>query len=135
MRFHTAVNKFVFLACTNRPITVWEDAFDQKRPYLDISDAIGAFIFMMEKNRGRGEVFNVVTENMTVREVTDIIRTFIPNHRITFTKSPILNQMSYFTDDSKIRKIGFITRGNMRDGIRKTIEMLKSLNAQIRYEI
>ncbi len=130
IRFHTAINKFIFLACTNRPITVWEDALDQKRPYLDISDAIRAFMFMMEKNSGCGEIFNVITENATVREVIDILRIFTPNVRIAFTKSPILNQTSYFTDDSKIRKLGFMPEGNMTEGIRKTIELLKNLKVK-----
>ena len=33
MRFHTAVNKFVWQACVGEPLTVWRTAMDQKRPY------------------------------------------------------------------------------------------------------
>lgn len=127
MRFHTAVNKFIFLACTGRPLTVWEDALDQKRPYLYLPDAIRAFFFLMEKGRGKGEVFNVLTENATVRDLVDAIRSFISDAKITFTKSPLLNQLSYYTDDSKIRRLGFRPTGNLRKGIRETIEVLKGL--------
>ena len=40
MRFHTAVNKFVWQACLGEPVTVWRTAMDQRRPYLDLEDAV-----------------------------------------------------------------------------------------------
>ncbi|MEK6846227.1 MAG: NAD-dependent epimerase/dehydratase, partial [Nanoarchaeota archaeon] len=68
MRFHTAVNKFCYLAALNKPLTVWENALDQKRPYLGLNDAIRAFQFV-EKNGTPGELYNVLTENYTVRDM------------------------------------------------------------------
>lgn len=127
MRFHTAVNKFIFQACTGQPITVWDVALNQKRPYLYLPDAIQAFFFMMKEKQGSGEVFNVVTENLTVKEVVYTIKLFVPDLRITLTKSPLLNQMSYYTDDTKIRKLGFEPKGSLREGVRKTINYLQGL--------
>lgn len=126
MRFHTAVNKFIFQACTDQPITVWDTALDQKRPYLYLPDAIRAFFFMMEKGRGSGEVFNVVTANLTVREVVDTIKIYVPNLCIAFTKSPLLNQMSYYTDDTKIRKLGFQPEGSLMKGLKKQLTISKA---------
>ena len=48
MRFHTAINKFVWQACMGLPITVWRTALHQKRPYLDLSDAVRALRFQRE---------------------------------------------------------------------------------------
>ena len=39
MRFHTAVNKFCWQAVMGQEISVWETAYDQSRPYLDLFDA------------------------------------------------------------------------------------------------
>ena len=35
MRFHTAVNKFCWQSVLDKPLTIWETAYEQKRPYLD----------------------------------------------------------------------------------------------------
>jgi len=37
MRFHTAVNKFIFQVKLGRPITVWRTALHQRRPYLSLN--------------------------------------------------------------------------------------------------
>ena len=50
MRFHTAVNKFCWQAAMGIPLTVWETAINQKRPYLGVTDAIGAIKFIIENN-------------------------------------------------------------------------------------
>jgi len=126
MRFHTAVNKFVYLACMGRPLTVWENALDQKRPYLDLTDAINAFSFVLNKKETAGQIFNVLTENTTVQNVVDIIKEKIPNVGIELTKSPILNQTSYNVSPEKLIKLGFKYEGNMRQSIHDTISLFKT---------
>ena len=125
MRFHTAINKFVYLACFGKPLTVWENAVNQKRPYLDLRDGINAIFFALENKKTKGEIFNVVTINATVQEVINSIREFIPTLKIEYTKSPLINQMSYFTDDSKIRNLGFKYCGNLMEAIEETINLLR----------
>tara|TARA_B100000959_G_C14989293_1_gene627026 strand:- start:1736 stop:2674 length:939 start_codon:yes stop_codon:yes gene_type:complete len=127
MRFHTAINKFIFLACSNRPLKVWKTALNQKRPYLDLRDAVKAIVFMLEREKLNGEVYNVVTANMELSETIDAIKEFIPGIKIEFTDSPLINQMSYFTDSEKLKKLGFGYTGNLRDGIKQTISLLNSL--------
>ena len=126
MRFHTAVNKFVFQACMGLPLTVWKDAYDQYRPYLDLSDAVQAFQLMMEPGLGNGEVYNVLTENHTVRQLVNIIRSYVPDVNIVFTKAPILNQTSYYVDCSKIRRLGFEPKGNLSKSIKDTVDLMRS---------
>ena len=48
IRFHTAVNKFCLQSATNKPLTIWKTAMYQKRPYLDINDAIRCFSFIIK---------------------------------------------------------------------------------------
>ncbi len=125
MRFHTAVNKFCFLASNNQPLTVWDKAQEQKRPYLDLGDAIRAIFFGIDNEKTKNELFNVVTKNLTVNDMVNTIKEFIPNLKITITQSPLLNQQSYVTDDSKIRALGFTYTGDLRKAIGETIQLLK----------
>ena len=74
MRFHTAVNKFVWQACMGEPITVWRTAMNQKRPYLELGDAVRALGFILEKDLFDGQVYNVLTDNCTVGQIVDVIR-------------------------------------------------------------
>ena len=54
MRFHTAVNQFCWRAVAGRPIEVWRTASHQFRPYLDLSDAVRAMIFMLRRRQFDG---------------------------------------------------------------------------------
>ncbi len=126
MRFHTAVNKFCYLAALNKPLTVWENALDQKRPYLGLNDAIRAFQFV-EKQGKPGELYNVLTENYTVRDMVEAIKSFIPEVKIQLTKSPILNQKSYFVSDKKFRELGFVPQDKVRECIGETLKLFRSI--------
>lgn len=128
MRFHTAVNKFCWQAVTNQSISVWETAYEQKRPYLDLVDAIQTIKFVIENSLFNGEVYNVVTENKTVKDVLEVIQKFIPKIDIEFVNTRIMNQLSYDTSNEKLKKLDFKFTGNMEIGVRHTIELLKSMN-------
>lgn len=127
MRFHTAVNKFCYLTSLNRPVTVWENALDQKRPYLGLNDAIRAYEFIESKGVP-GELYNLVTANYTVRDIIEAIKQFAPGLKIEFTKSPILNQKSYNVSNEKIKSLGFEFRDKLADNIKETLDLLKSIN-------
>lgn len=60
MRFHTAVNKFCWQAIMGQPITVWRTAYDQKRPYLDLSDATRAIAFIIRNKIFDGKIYNIL---------------------------------------------------------------------------
>ena len=124
MRFHTAVNKFCWQATQGKPLTVWSTAFNQKRPYLDLSDAVRLIEFTIKKDLFDNQIYNILTENLTVREVTEVIKEFIPNLKIDFVDSKIMNQMSYEVSNKKIQDKGFLFEGGIRNGIKETISML-----------
>jgi len=128
MRFHTAVNKFCWQAAMGVPLTIWKTALNQKRPYLELDDAINSIIFFMKKNIFEGEIFNVVTCNATVNEIVTIIRKNVKKLDIEFVESQIMNQLSYNVSSSKINSKGFKFTGKLEIGILETIEMLKNLN-------
>ena len=125
IRFHTAVNKFTWQALTGKPISVWKTAFKQRRPYLYIGDCVKAVNFILEKNIFDGEIYNVLTSNFTVEDIVTAIKTFVPDLRINFVDSKIMNQLSYDVADKKFRSLGFEPTGELLAGVEETIKHLK----------
>lgn len=129
MRFHTAVNKFIWQACVGEPLSVWRTALDQKRPYLELGDAVDAIRFVLRTDLFDNEIYNVLTDNVTVREITDVIRKHIPTLGIELVESQIMNQLSYTVDKSKFESHGFRFKGDLDQAIGDSIRLLKPLAA------
>ena len=128
MRFHTAVNKFCWQATMGQPITVWNTAYDQKRPYLDLLDASRAIIHIIENDIFDGRIYNVLTQNSTVRQVIDTIREFVPILEVEFVDNKIMNQLSYEVLCDRFKSKGFVFSGDLKRGIKETILLLKNAN-------
>ena len=128
MRFHTAVNKFCWQASMGIPITVWKTAYDQKRPYLDLYDASKAIMFIIQNDVFDGRIYNILTSNSTVREITDMIKEFVPSLEIEFVDNRIMNQLSYEVLCDRFKSKGFIFTGNLKRGVKETIDLLKNSN-------
>ena len=126
MRFHTAVNKFCWQASMGIPITVWKTAYDQKRPYLDLKDASRAMTFIIQNDIFDGEIYNVLTLNSTVREVVETIKEFEPSLKVEFVDNQIMNQLSYEVLCDKFKAKGFVFSGNLKEGIKDSISLLKN---------
>lgn len=126
MRFHTAVNKFCWQAAMNRPITVWSTAIDQKRPYLGLDDACNFLGFVIKNDLFDNNLYNVVTENYTVRDVVDSIRRHIPALDIQYVDSLIMNQLSYHVSSDKIKAKSFQFGDDLHTAIRETLMLLRS---------
>ena len=127
MRFHTAVNKFVWLACMNKSLTLWDSAINSKRPYLGLSDAIRAYEFI-EKHGKPGELYNVLTKNYTVNEVVEAIRKHKPDLKVVITKSPLLNQKSYEVGDDKFRALGFEIKDDIIEFLGEEIRLFETID-------
>lgn len=124
MRFHTAVNKFCWQAAMGRPLTVWRTAYDQRRPYLDLGDAVRAVSFVIERRMFDGRVYNAVTVNSTVREVTDTIRRHVPDLAINFVDSRAMNSLSYDVLNSRLTAAGFEMRSTLDQGVADILRLL-----------
>ncbi|MBW3583592.1 MAG: SDR family oxidoreductase [Euryarchaeota archaeon] len=127
MRFHTAVNKFCWLASLGKPLTVWRTAYEQRRPYLDLEDGVRAIAFAIEGDLFDNSVYNVVTANLTVRDIVEMIRTSIPDTEVGYVDTEIMNQHSYSVSAVRISGRGFYPQGDPRAGIHRTLELLKGV--------
>jgi nucleoside-diphosphate-sugar epimerase len=125
MRFHTAVNKFCWQAVTGQPLTIWRTALHQKRPYLELVDAIRAFIFIINNNLFTNEIFNIVTENLAVNDLIQLIKEHIPGITVGYVDTEIMNQLSYEVSTVKIKDHGFDFKGSIRNGVEETLRLLQ----------
>jgi len=126
MRYHTAVNKFCWQAIMKQPLAIWKTAFDQKRPYLDLVDAIRAIAFVIRKDLFDGRIYNVLTLNATVHDIVDCIREFVPDLQLSFVNSPIMNQLSYEVSCARFLDRGFVFSGDLRRGVGETVALLET---------
>lgn len=126
MRLHTVVNKFCWQAFANKPLTIWKTALHQKRPYLDLDDAIRAFHFAIKKNLFDNEIYNVLTLNTTINRIIKIIKKYDKKIQVEFVNSPIMNQLSYEVSNEKIKSLGFKFKGDIDQGIKDTLKLFKN---------
>jgi len=127
MRFHTAVNKFIWQACLGQELTVWKTALEQKRPYCDLNDCVAAIKHAIKEDAFDGEIYNILTANLTVSQVIDVIRKYIPDTAVKFVDSPIMNQLSYDVSPQKSIARGFVYKGSLDERVKETIAQLKNL--------
>jgi nucleoside-diphosphate-sugar epimerase len=125
MRFHTAINKFVWQACMGQPLTVWRTALDQKRPYLDLRDAVRAIRFFGARERLDNQIYNVLTDNETVGNIVERIRQHIPDVTVNLVESRIMNQLSYTVSNEKVRRAGFAFEGDLGRAIEASVKLLR----------
>ncbi len=129
MRFHTAVNKFCWQALTGQPVTVWRTALHQRRPYLDLGDAVDALAFILNRHLYDRRVYNVLTVNATVDDILQIISRHVPDLAVRFVDTEIMNQLSYHVSCDRFRGLGFAFQGDLERGIAETIGMLKGVRS------
>jgi UDP-glucose 4-epimerase len=124
MRFHTAINKFCWLAATGRPITVWKENYEQVRPYLGLSDAAAALRHVMFNDIPRNTKYNVLSANYKLCDLVDLIKRHKPDLEINMVDTPLLNQYSYNVSDDKIKSTGLRTMWGIDDVIENMLNRI-----------
>lgn len=126
MRFHTAINKFVWQACMGLPLTVWRTALHQHRPYLELGDAVRAIRFFIQKNHFDNQIYNVLTTNATVNEIVERIRALVPDTQVNLVDNRIMNQLSYTVASEKVRALGFTFTGDLDASLAESVSLLRN---------
>ncbi|GGN91990.1 MULTISPECIES: NAD-dependent epimerase/dehydratase family protein [Haloarcula] len=126
MRFDTVVDKFALLAATGEPLTVYEGAENQKRPYLHVHDSVRSMLFAASE-LGDGEAYNVVGQNGRLQDVVDAIEKHFPEVDIGTTEAEQLNQLSYIVSDEKISSEGFETCYTLDQGVEELADKFRAL--------
>ena len=105
---------------------MWRTAYEQKRPYLDLADACRAIEHIIRNELFDGRVYDVVTVNLTVKDIVEQIRAFVPDLRVQMVDSPIMNQLSYEVDDRRFRATGFVPQGSLEQSIYAELSLLNT---------
>ena len=124
MRFHTAVNKFCWQAVMGQPLTIWNTALRQKRPYLSLVDAVAAVVFILQRELYKNRIYNVVTANLTPADLIQMIEKYAGGLEIQYTDSQIMNLLSYEVSSKQFMAEGFLYSGNIESDISETISLL-----------
>lgn len=132
MRFHTAVNKFVFQALNGLPITVWETALHQVRPYLSLTEACELLNFVIANRIFNRRRLNIVSDNLSVNDILEVIKLHVPAITIEFVNSKIMNQLSYEVLGTEIARLGFSNRTAVKHEIASSIKFLREFRFQTR---
>ena len=127
IRFHTAVNSFCLNAAMNEKIKVYKNAMDQYRPYLSVRDSFKVFKFCIEKNFFKNDIFNALSGNFTVRQILNKIKKYKKKISVKYVDTPLLNQLSYHVDQSKIKKHGLRLNADITRDIKDTLYLFKNI--------
>ena len=65
--------------------------------------------------------------NFTVKQIINIIKKYKKKIKIKFVNSKIMNQLSYFVDDTKIKKIGLVLKSDIKLDIKETLKIFNHL--------
>jgi len=128
MRFHTAVNKFVWQACNRVHLSVWRTALYQQRPYLDLNDAVRAMCFIIKEKCYQNKLYNVVTLSTTVAEIIRTVSNYINDLQIEMVDDVRMNDLSYSVQCNKIESMGFVFNGNLDAAVKDTVGLLRGLD-------
>jgi nucleoside-diphosphate-sugar epimerase len=128
MRFHTAINNFLWNAAQGKPIEVWEGVQKQYRPYLDLGDACRAIEYAIRQEIFDNEIYNVATLNASVLQIIERIDDhFDYDLEMNFVQHELINQLSYHVSTEKWAETGFEYVGDLDRGIKDTLRFLKAL--------
>jgi nucleoside-diphosphate-sugar epimerase len=120
--YDRVVNKFVKAASQGLPLTIQKDGMENLYPYTYVGDVASAINFFIERDIFSGEVFNVVSQNATMDEVVEDIRSLYPNTSVEFGNFG--KKYSFGMDDIKIRALGFVPQGSLQLGIQEVAAAL-----------
>ncbi len=131
MRFHTAINKFCLYAVLGKSLPIWESMMNKHRPYLSLKDAFKTIKFTIENNFFNKNIYNIVSQNLTLKEILSYFRKNKKKIKIKFVKSKLINQFSYKVSNKKFTKDAILLNSSIKDDIKITLRKFKSIKNEM----
>lgn len=124
MRLDLLVNTFVYAACTDKYIVIFEKDF--KRNFVHVRDVADCFIHCI-KNAAQmiGRPFNVGLDsaNCSKAELAESIKKVIPNFFIHYAEvGSDPDKRNYIVSSERLKKAGFEAKRSLEDGIKELIK-------------
>lgn len=112
MRADLVVNMLTMQALTKGEITVLGG--DQQRPVIHMDDMVDVYLFCIERGAKLQGIYNASFENLTVREIADIVIRHVPAE---LKVAPSNDPRSYRMCSDKIMAAGFKPKKNAEQAV------------------
>ena len=142
LRLDLSVNILTINALINRKIKIFGGS--QMRPALNIKDMVRFYELLLEapKEKIHKEAFNVSKQNITIREVAEMVREVIGDKSIKFEIVPSNDPRSYHINADKMKKmLDFECKYSLQEAIQSLINaytnglIVDGLNNPLYYNI
>jgi nucleoside-diphosphate-sugar epimerase/SAM-dependent methyltransferase len=120
MRLSIMPNLFSKIASQNGEIKLFA-AGTQFKSLVSVIDVVRCFKFMEERNDLEKETYNLVNENLQVRDVAKLCKKINPKLKIVLTKDLAPNK-GYTLSNNKLKKTGFKFLYNLNNSLKDMIE-------------
>lgn len=121
LRLDLIVNLFTNIAFHNNEITIFGG--EQLRPNVHIDDMCAAYLHLVncKKELINGEVFNVGIDNLSIKQIAELVKKNIPK-KIEIKKIDTNDNRSYHISSEKIKlKLGFSFNKTVEDAIKDLV--------------
>ena len=119
MRINIMPNLFSKIASQNGTIKLYAGG-KQLKSLVNLIDVVRCMKFMEENSKIKNEVFHLVNEQTTVKQVAEICKKINPNLNLEVTDDEIPNE-GYTLSNHKLLKTGFKFLYNLEDSIKQMI--------------
>lgn len=130
MRTDLMVNEFVYRACKDKCIVLFESHF--RRNFIHIRDVCHAFIHAIENSdKMSGEVYNLglSSANLTKKQLCQKIKEQIPNFEIIENEiSSDPDKRDYLVSNEKLEDTGWMPAYSIDDGISELINFYSTFS-------
>jgi len=131
MRFNTAINKFCLYCALGKPLPLWKGMFDKPRPYLSLKDAFSVIKFTLEKNFFKNDVYNILSQNLALRNIIKYFKKHKRKVRLKFQKSKLVNQYPYTVSNKKFSLEAIKLKSKISNDIKSTLKQFKYLSNEM----
>ena len=104
---------------------------NKPRPYLSLKDAFKVIKFTIENNFFTNEIFNILSQNLTLKEIISIFKLYKKNVQIKLETSKLINQYPYKVSNLKFSRKAFILKSKIKNDIKSTLKMLDGINYEM----
>jgi hypothetical protein len=104
---------------------------NKPRPYLSLSDAFLVLKFTIEKNFFKNDVYNVLSQNLTLINIVKIFKKYQKKVKLKYYKSKLVNQYPYMVSNEKFSSDAFKLRSKISKDIKLTLKQFKYLNNEM----
>ena len=123
LRLDLSVNILTINALINKKITIFGG--DQMRPALNIKDMVRFYELMLTapKEKIHNQAFNIAYQNLTIRQIAEMVKNTIRNQEIVFEVTPTEDIRSYHINCDKIKNtLGFECKYSLSEATTSLME-------------